>query len=52
MSGLEKAVMSWRDAREAIFKTPVDMKATPEQFLRLAAAEDELMQLARKLQDA
>lgn len=46
---LLEALKEWRDARTAIFDTPVEMKATPEQFARLSRAEHVLMDLARKL---
>lgn len=39
----------WRDARLAIFDTPVDKTVTPAQFARLAVAEHRMMDMARKL---
>lgn len=46
---IEAALAEWRDAREAIFGTPFDLKVTPDQFARLAIAEHALMGLARML---
>lgn len=47
-----EALKEWRDARTAIFDTPLDMKVTPEQFARLASAEHVLMDLARRQDEA
>jgi hypothetical protein len=44
-----EAVKEWRDARQALFDTPVNMNVTPAQFARLAVAEGKLMDLARGL---
>ena len=44
---LTDLVIEWRDARKAIFDTQASLKATPEQFARLAVAEHALMERAR-----
>ena len=46
---MEEALIEWRDARQAIFDTPVDAKTSPAMWTRLGHAEHRLMELARKL---
>ncbi len=42
-------LIEWRDARQAIFDAQASLKATPEQFARLAKAEHALMDQARRI---
>jgi len=47
MNELEKAVMEWRDAREALFAAPYGDPKSPAQWQRLSVAEHQLMDLAQ-----
>ena len=49
---IEQLLTEWRDARQAIFDTPLDKAVTPEQFARLAKAENALMDFARTVEAA
>ena len=46
-SVLPPELIEWRDARAAIFATPIDVKVGPALFARLAVAEHALMEIAR-----